>query len=129
MNYRKYLKDKCEHCNIDNIILLLIHHIDRDRENNNPSNLQTLCYNCHRLVHWEHRNGLKNKLPEIYEDGNMIECIFPNPIKNDDFIKRFIFLLGHRKGNELFLNKKDEIVGFRCFKEDFDEFRKEDGTK
>jgi hypothetical protein len=29
-----------------------LHHKDRDRHNNDPSNLQTLCANCHRLQTW-----------------------------------------------------------------------------
>src|SRR5690348_434461 len=44
-HYRKFLKDFCERCRAaDN---LLIHHKDRNRKNNNPKNLETLCRSCH----------------------------------------------------------------------------------
>ena len=120
--YRKHLKDKCEICDLNDKRLLVIHHKDRDRDNNNPSNLQTTCYNCHRLIHWTHMNKLKNKLPEIYEDGDVIEYIFPNPIKSDYLMKMFLFSLGHRKGNGLFL-REDMLVGFRCHKDDFNKLK------
>lgn len=41
----------CEKCGYDNILALDIHHIDRNRKNNNLDNLQILCCNCHRLEH------------------------------------------------------------------------------
>lgn len=56
-NYRQYRKDYCE--NIDGrfgfkctttIIMdaqLTVDHIDGDNKNNNLSNLQTLCFDCH----------------------------------------------------------------------------------
>ena len=31
---------------------LHVHHIDRDRENNDLSNLEILCANCHAIEHW-----------------------------------------------------------------------------
>jgi len=49
--YRKYLKDKCEHCGFIPLhkCQLDVDHIDGDHKNNAPENLQTLCANCHRL--------------------------------------------------------------------------------
>lgn len=49
--YTVYKKEKCEHCGFDpeHSSQLDVDHIDGDRYNNNPSNLQTLCANCHRL--------------------------------------------------------------------------------
>lgn len=41
---------------------LNVHHIDWDRENNQDSNLVTLCAPCHQAVH---REGYK---PALYED-------------------------------------------------------------
>ena len=35
---------------------LLVHHKDKDRHNNNLSNLQTLCESCHNKVHNNVRN-------------------------------------------------------------------------
>lgn len=42
---------KCERCGFDNIIALEVHHKDRNRENNDLSNLEVLCCNCHTLEH------------------------------------------------------------------------------
>jgi hypothetical protein len=49
--YRKYKKDHCESCGFVAIhsSQLDIDHIDGVHSNNNESNLQTLCANCHRL--------------------------------------------------------------------------------
>jgi len=49
--YRQYKKDKCEYCNFVPIhsCQLDVDHIDGNHYNNDPSNLQTLCANCHRL--------------------------------------------------------------------------------
>jgi hypothetical protein len=41
----------CTSCGIVNIKVLVVHHIDRNRQNNNMSNLVWLCRNCHYLVH------------------------------------------------------------------------------
>lgn len=51
--YRKYVKDVCERCGFipEHKCQLDVHHIDKDHCNNDPSNLQTLCANCHRLEH------------------------------------------------------------------------------
>lgn len=51
--YDKHRKTRCEVCgrkrtshrNLD------VHHKDEDRSNNDPSNLQTLCWSCHTKLH------------------------------------------------------------------------------
>lgn len=50
-NYRDYKKDFCEYCGFTPLdkCQLDVDHIDGNHENNNESNLQTLCANCHRL--------------------------------------------------------------------------------
>lgn len=50
--WRKYLKDACEQCGFvaEDRRQLDVHHIDGDKQNNNLSNLQTLCPPCHRLI-------------------------------------------------------------------------------
>jgi hypothetical protein len=45
------LPNSCASCGYDNIHALEVHHIDRDRTNNDISNLQILCANCHTLEH------------------------------------------------------------------------------
>jgi len=47
---RKYRKDACEQCGSPE--KLHVHHKDRDRTNNDPVNLATLCDSCHLKLHW-----------------------------------------------------------------------------
>jgi hypothetical protein len=51
--YRRHLKDACERCGFapTDPRQLHVHHRDRDRTNNAPENLETLCANCHALEH------------------------------------------------------------------------------
>jgi hypothetical protein len=53
--YREALKATCEKCGFVpvNSCQLDIHHVDWDHENNDASNLKTLCANCHRLEHFK----------------------------------------------------------------------------
>lgn len=41
----------CRLCGTKDARVLAVHHIDRDRTNNNVKNLAWLCHNCHHLVH------------------------------------------------------------------------------
>ena len=59
-NPRKlYLSDRCDRCGFiaENKCQLDIDHIDGDHSNNDPSNIQTLCANCHRLKTWLNGDG------------------------------------------------------------------------
>lgn len=49
----------CEVCGFDKPVSLIVHHKDRDRNNNHPENLVTLCGNCHLAEHFD-ENG-KNR--------------------------------------------------------------------
>lgn len=42
----------CEHCGFDNPAAITVHHKDWNHENNDPSNLEVLCANCHAIEHW-----------------------------------------------------------------------------
>lgn len=53
-------KRVCFLCRGKDIRLLAVHHIDRNRKNNNIANLVWLCHNCHFLVH--HYKKEENKL-------------------------------------------------------------------
>jgi DNA-binding transcriptional ArsR family regulator len=57
--HRRFLKAACESCGFEptHERQLEIHHVDRDRSNNDPINLRTLCSNCHSLVHAAAREG------------------------------------------------------------------------
>jgi hypothetical protein len=46
---RKHLKKKCEACSYARA--LQAHHIDQDKTNNEPENIQTLCKHCHDFWH------------------------------------------------------------------------------
>ena len=48
---RNNIKPICENCGINNLKVLVTHHIDENRKNNMISNLKWLCRNCHYLVH------------------------------------------------------------------------------
>lgn len=42
---------KCTLCLTKDYRVLAVHHIDKNRKNNDLSNLSWLCHNCHYLVH------------------------------------------------------------------------------
>ena len=46
---RRHLRLKCESCGYDK--KLQAHHIDQDKTNNQPENIQTLCKFCHDFWH------------------------------------------------------------------------------
>lgn len=52
-HYSRYKGDTCERCGFvaEHSCQLDVHHRDGDRSHNDPSNLQTACSNCHRLMH------------------------------------------------------------------------------
>lgn len=64
--YRRILKatDReqfCTLCKTDDKRILAVHHYDKDRKNNDVSNLVWLCYNCHYLVHHDSDEQMKLK--------------------------------------------------------------------
>lgn len=51
-------EQKCERCNYNKLIEILeVHHKDRNRDNNNISNLQILCPTCHMEEHFLKNDG------------------------------------------------------------------------
>lgn len=58
LEFRTNLKEYCERCLFKpaHHSQLDIHHKDYNHKNNDPSNLETLCANCHRLETWMKRN-------------------------------------------------------------------------
>jgi hypothetical protein len=50
---RRYDKvEKCNKCGIDDKRILVVHHRDSNRRNNDVENLEWLCRNCHYLAHF-----------------------------------------------------------------------------
>ena len=62
-DYRKHKKDHCEICGFVALIpaQLDVDHIDGDRTNNDITNLQTLCANCHRLKTHLNKDHLRGR--------------------------------------------------------------------
>ena len=48
---RSHIVLKCALCDLKDSRVLLVHHKDENRKNNNIRNLSWLCHNCHFLVH------------------------------------------------------------------------------
>lgn len=49
---------RCERCAWDKEALILqIHHKDRNSRNNERSNLELLCPNCHEMEHFAQKDG------------------------------------------------------------------------
>lgn len=55
----KHKKEFCEKCGSKK--KLQVDHIDADRSNNDPSNLQTLCHSCHVQKTTENKEWRRNK--------------------------------------------------------------------
>ena len=58
--YIRFRKETCERCSFipERLLQLHVHHLDHDHTNNDPENLQTLCANCHALIHRLHKERL-----------------------------------------------------------------------
>ena len=74
-SYRKYLTRGflmpfCSTCNTEKN--LVVHHMDRNRLNNNLSNLKVLCASCHKKWH------LVNPSPETIDRMRTLLSNFPN---------------------------------------------------
>ena len=64
----------CERCSYNKYEILQVHHIDRDKKNNNLDNLELVCPNCHYEEHFLDKSWLKGlKLnKEGGQDGNAL---------------------------------------------------------
>src|SRR6266511_716487 len=66
-SYRRHLRTVCERCGFEpsHLCQLEVHHVDRDRTNNTPANLETLCANCHTLLHRGARDATARGKPVV----------------------------------------------------------------
>lgn len=53
----RHYSSVCMECGYNKVEALEVHHIDKNRKNNNISNLEILCANCHTLRHKGLRAG------------------------------------------------------------------------
>ncbi len=69
--YLKYKKDYCEDCGFKpkDPCQLDVDHIDGNKKNNHPSNLRTLCANCHRLKTKMHGDYSNNKYQYAFQEN------------------------------------------------------------
>jgi len=59
-------KSQCFICDVCDRRILIVHHIDKNRNNNLPNNLIWLCCNCHFLVH--HDTTTANLFQEKFKE-------------------------------------------------------------
>lgn len=53
---------KCERCNYKKYEILQVHHKDKNKNNNNLSNLLLICPNCHYEEHFLEKSWLRKKI-------------------------------------------------------------------
>jgi hypothetical protein len=56
---------KCNRCPIEDLCVLIVHHIDHNHDNNALENLEILCANCHHKEHFGNGASRKTKLHKI----------------------------------------------------------------
>ena len=121
INYRKFIKDSCERCKNDDARLLIVHHKNRNREDNRPDNLQTLCYNCHRLVHVEINSTIKQMTVDYIESTGFVRILFTDPIPMESFPKDLELMMSWRKNSQI-ISQGLQIVGVIVHPDDWVDF-------
>ncbi len=58
----------CQRCGFSKTEILIIHHIDRDRTHNEPSNLELICPNCHAEEHYLEKSWLRRYNMSEYKE-------------------------------------------------------------
>jgi hypothetical protein len=76
--FHQYMKNACERCG--GAKFLCAHHVDRNRMNNVPSNIETLCKSCHQIEHGVYVNFFRP--PRVCSDcGTMVRRPSPNQFR------------------------------------------------
>ena len=109
-NIKKYIKrfglkdiDKCENCKITEWmgqkLSMQVHHVDGDHYNNEPSNLQVLCPNCHSLT--ENFGSKNNKGKTFFQKNKDKKCIdCENPVYGNNIRCSKCHLIWYQKIGE-----------------------------
>lgn len=81
-NDRSFIENGCS-CGEKRPYVLMVHHIDGNRDNNKQENLEVVCGTCHMLRHlkfvggeWIHCNGVltpRDKLSELINNNSYME--------------------------------------------------------
>lgn len=95
---RQLLGDKCNICGSTEG--LVIHHKDKNRENNDPENLQLLCSSCHKKKHWSSGKFTKPSLKKELMDY-IVKFIEENPELGYRSLAQFIEDAARRRIEEL----------------------------
>lgn len=101
---------QCECCKnkdwLDNPIPLEVHHIDGDRLNNELSNLQLLCPNCHALTdNYRGKNITNKKRTEATSEEDFVEALRTSPNIRQALLKLGLSAKGgnYQRANELII--------------------------
>lgn len=76
----------CNRCEYEGVPgVLEVHHVNRDRSNNAPENLEVLCPTCHRVEHFQKGDGPFNRGTGSSSNGKMLrsQCRDPGSIPGD----------------------------------------------
>lgn len=99
---------KCECCGqeewLNKPIPLEVHHIDGDRLNNDLTNLQLLCPNCHALTdNYRGRNIVNKKRTETTSEEDFVEALRNSPNIRQALLKLGLSAKGgnYQRANEL----------------------------
>lgn len=101
---------QCECCKskdwLNNPIPLEVHHIDGDRLNNELSNLQLLCPNCHALTdNYRGKNIINKKRTETTSEEDFVEALRTSPNIRQALLKLGLSAKGgnYQRANELII--------------------------
>ena len=64
---------ECCGCGLDKLYLLLVHHIDGNRKNNELSNLEVVCGTCHMKRHLVLKNGCWKFSTNVLTDRSLLD--------------------------------------------------------
>jgi len=125
MNKNKFKKGKsCGICGFKGLFCQMdIHHKDNDRNNNLLKNIQILCANCHRLIHYKlHHKGISCKMCNVKLEGfGKFKLCFDCRYKNDNSLDKYFYSgryaadLGYKDVFD-FVKKESPEIGEKCYR-------------